>query len=84
MARGRTIPTTSFPTNCDAAELGQFIEQSRSYASGWLGFYWGQTPQQLRSSTQPADVLMLNWLDLFQKMRPMVMGTNQGVGSSIE
>src|SRR5262249_50294885 len=62
----------TFPMNCDAQELGQFIEQSRAYASGWFGFYWGQTPQQLAGSTQPNDQLMASWLDLFQKMRPIV------------
>src|SRR5262249_8345513 len=62
----------TFPMNCDAAELGQFIEQSRAYACGWLGFYWGQTPQQLAGSSQATDQLMSSWLELFQKMRPTI------------
>jgi hypothetical protein len=63
-----------FPLNCSTEELGQFIEQSRPYAAGWLGFYWGRTPEQLRKSAFPADVLMLSWLDLFQKLRPTMTG----------
>src|SRR5439155_4174472 len=35
-----------FPLSFATAVLGQFIEQSKPYASGWLGFYWGQTPEQ--------------------------------------
>jgi len=64
----------TYPMNCDAVELGQFIEQSRAYACGWLGFYWGQTPQQLQASSQPTDALMLSWLELFQKMKSQVSG----------
>jgi hypothetical protein len=65
-----------FPLNCDAAELGQFIEQSKQYASGWLGFYWGQTPEQLRESSEPSAVLMRSWLELFQKLRVQITESN--------
>ena len=58
----------------EESELGQFIEQSKPYASGWLGFYWGQTPEQLRESSEPGAVLMRSWLELFQKMRAAIVG----------
>ena len=35
-----------FPLKCDAKELGQFIDQSKKYATGWIGFYWGKTPTE--------------------------------------
>ncbi|GBD34977.1 hypothetical protein HRbin36_00081 [bacterium HR36] len=59
-----------FPLNCTPAELGQFIRQSRRYVSGWIGFYWGKTPEELRQSSELADKLTLAWLELFQNMRP--------------
>ena len=34
----------TFPLSCSIEELEQFIEESRGVASGWIGFYWGQTP----------------------------------------
>lgn len=58
-----------FPLNCTAAELEQFILQSRSVANGWLGFYWGQKPEELRQSSELADRITLAWLELFQKLR---------------
>ncbi|MBM3888318.1 MAG: glycoside hydrolase family 5 protein [Verrucomicrobia bacterium] len=60
----------TFPLKCSADELAAFIEQSRSVASGWIGFYWGRTPDELRASKQLADALMLAWLELFEKLNP--------------
>jgi len=57
----------TFFLKCSAAELDEFIEGSRQYASGWIGFYWGKTPEQLRSSKSIGDALMLGWLELFQR-----------------
>jgi hypothetical protein len=39
-----------FPLACTADELGSFIDQSTVVASGWIGFYWGKTPEQCRQS----------------------------------
>lgn len=60
----------TFPLHCSAAELEKFILGSRKYASGWLGFYWGKTPEECRQSTSLADRITLSWLELFQKLRP--------------
>ena len=59
-----------FPLNCTPAELGEFVERSRPWAAGWISFYWGRTPEQLAASTQPADVLTRQWLQVAQKVRP--------------
>jgi len=59
-----------FPINCEAEELGQFIEESRKHVVGWIGFYWGQTPAELKQSKQFGDALMLAWLEMFQKAKP--------------
>ena len=59
-----------FPLKCDLKELGTFIERSRGSANGLLGFYWGQTPEELKGSTEPMNQLTLGWLELFQAMNP--------------
>jgi len=56
-----------FPLKCSLAQLEQFIEDSRKYACGWIGFYWGKTPEEYRESTQIGDALMLGWLEFFKK-----------------
>ncbi len=58
-----------FPLHCSADELGRFIDQSKGTAAGWIGFYWGKTPDEYRRSNKPSDVLTLKWLELFQAKR---------------
>ena len=60
-----------FPLKCSGAELGEFIQKSRGTATGWIGFYWGKTVDQCRRSSEIKDVLLLQWLDLFQKGPPL-------------
>ena len=60
----------TFPLTCTAKELGQFIEGSRKYAAGWIGFYWGQMPEDLSRSTSIGDSLTAAWLKLFREMNP--------------
>ena len=57
----------TFPLRCSTEELAEFIDQSRKYASGWIGFYWGKTPEECRQSKQLGDALTLGWLELFQQ-----------------
>jgi hypothetical protein len=56
-----------FPLSCSLAEFEEFLDQSRKTASGWVGFYWGKTPQECRQSNTIQDALMLGWLEIFQK-----------------
>jgi hypothetical protein len=57
----------TFPLACSAEELGDFIEKSKKHAAGWLGFYWGKPPEELRRSQTIADAMTLGWLELFQR-----------------
>jgi hypothetical protein len=57
----------TFPLACSPKELEEFIDGSRKHAAGWLGFYWGKPPEDLRRSKTISDALTLGWLDLFQK-----------------
>jgi hypothetical protein len=56
-----------FPLKCSAEELGTFIDGSRKIAAGWIGFYWGKTPEEHRRSNTISDAITLAWLELFQK-----------------
>jgi hypothetical protein len=62
-----------FPLKCDARELGRFIDESREHATGWIGFYWGTTPDELRSGTTIAEAITLSWLELFQEKTPEIL-----------
>jgi len=57
----------TFPLACSPQELEEFIEGSRKQAAGWIGFYWGKTPDELRRSKTISDALTLGWLELFEK-----------------
>jgi len=57
----------TFPLACSPKELEQFIEASKRHAAGWIGFYWGKPPEELRRSTTIPDALMLGWLELFAR-----------------
>ncbi|HWY87642.1 MAG TPA: hypothetical protein VNX28_12995, partial [Gemmataceae bacterium] len=56
----------TFPLKCSMAEFTQFIEGSKKLARGWIGFYWGQPPEELRRSNQIGDMMTLGWLEFFQ------------------
>jgi hypothetical protein len=59
-----------FPLKCSIGEFGQFIDGSKKTAAGWVGFYWGQQPQELRRSKAIGDVLTVQWLEFFQEHKP--------------
>jgi hypothetical protein len=60
----------TFLLSCTAPELRQFIEGSKECAAGWIGFYWGQTLEELSRSTSIGDSLTAAWLKLFREMNP--------------
>ncbi len=57
----------TFPLTCSPKELEEFIDGSTKHAAGWIGFYWGKTPDELRRSDTISDALTLGWLELFEK-----------------
>jgi hypothetical protein len=40
----------TFPLACSLNELEELIEVSRKHIAGWIGFYWGKPPDELRRS----------------------------------
>lgn len=61
-----------FPLKCNAADLKTFIQQSRSHVTGWIGFYWGTPPSELKPATTIKDALTLSWLELFTELAPEI------------
>jgi hypothetical protein len=57
----------AFPLKCSLADFERFIDGSKGHACGWLGFYWGRPPEELQRSREIGDVLMLAWLEFFQR-----------------
>ena len=57
----------TFPLACSPQELEDFVEGSKKHAAGWIGFYWGKPPAELRRSGTVPDALTLGWLELFER-----------------
>jgi len=57
----------TFPLRCSMEEFGQFIDKSKKHAAGWIGFYWGKPPEDLRKGKTIPDAMMLGWLEFFEK-----------------
>jgi len=55
-----------FFLKCPPEQFEEFLEGSRAVAEGWIGFYWGKTPDELRQGKTIQDALLLRWLDMFQ------------------
>jgi hypothetical protein len=64
----------TFPLRCSPAELEKFLDGSKGTAAGWVGFYWGKPPAELRGSKKFGDALTLAWLELFQKRAKALRG----------
>jgi cellulase (glycosyl hydrolase family 5) len=57
----------TFPLQCSMEEFSRFIEGSERTATGWIGFYWGKTPAELRRGKTIGDAMTLHWLEFFEK-----------------
>ncbi len=68
----------TFPLRCSPEELEVFLHRSQRYACGWIGFYWGKTPEEYQPARTIADKIMLQWLELFQRFAARV-GTGQSL-----
>lgn len=57
----------TFPLKCSPAELDAFIDRAGPHAAGWVSFYWGKPPEELRRSKAIGDAILLDWLRRFEK-----------------
>ena len=63
----------TFVLKCGADELEEFIGRSQQYATGWIGFYWGKTPDEIRPAKTIPEAFTLSWLELFQRKTPQIL-----------
>jgi hypothetical protein len=59
-----------FPLDCQLSDLRQFLERSRTDAAGWIGFYWGQTPELLSQLGTSSAAVTRRWLEAFRALNP--------------
>jgi len=57
----------TFPLRCGMPDFKRFVDESAKIAAGWVGFYWGKTPEECRRSGTIPDAMMLGWLEYFQE-----------------
>lgn len=57
----------TFPLSCGLKDFEQFLTRAGDVSAGWVGFYWGKTPEELHRSKDIGDALMLGWLELFER-----------------
>jgi hypothetical protein len=57
----------TFPLKCSLPEFSRFVDGSKKHARGWIGFYWGTPPEELRKSKTIGDAITLAWLEFFEK-----------------
>lgn len=55
----------TFPLKCAPKALDEFIAANQAHAAGWISFYWGKPPEELKRSGKLGDAILLQWLDLF-------------------
>jgi hypothetical protein len=63
----------TFPLHCDVETLRQFMERGRPIAGGWVGHYFGQSPEELDALKQRGTItagqeITRQWLMLFGEM----------------
>ncbi len=57
----------TFALKCSLDDFNTFLDRTKTGADGWVGFYWGKTPAELRQGKTIVDAIVLSWLENFQK-----------------
>jgi hypothetical protein len=60
----------TFPLKASADDFKTFMTRSKGTAAGWIGFYWGQSPAELRPPKSIGEGLTLAWLEFFEANKP--------------
>jgi hypothetical protein len=55
-----------FPLHCSIDELAVFIDASRSFTDGYIGFYWGKTIDEYDEKSDIPSALTKSWLKYFR------------------
>lgn len=57
-----------FPLACSIEELNEFIDGSKKFAEGWIGFYWGKTIEEYaKNQNDMYSAIVKIWLEYFKK-----------------
>jgi len=59
-----------FPLETSGEELFDFINRSRSYADGWVSFYWGDTIEECEKKGDVGSAMTAAWLKQFRANSP--------------
>lgn len=51
-----------FPLRCSIPELRSFLQDNDKIHNGWISFYWGSTPDELREQKTIAAAITRQWL----------------------
>ena len=60
----------TYPLKAGIDDFAKFIEGSKKHAAGWIGFYWGVPPEELRKGKTIGEAITLQWLEYFEKNKP--------------
>ena len=52
-----------------------FMSRTPGSASGWISFYWGDTPEELRSHKNMGDAIKAEWIEIFSTFAKRVTVT---------
>ncbi len=64
-----------FPLRCGMVDLNAFVDGSRKFADGWMGFYWGKTIDEYgRHDHGMAGAVTKAWLEYFRDKGPEILG----------
>lgn len=56
-----------FPLKSSHEETARFIDESQSYADGWISFYWGKTIEENEAAGDIKGAIISQWLKYFSK-----------------
>ena len=57
----------TFPLSCTPEEFRKFLADSKQYAAGWIGFYWGESIEECKRSGTIAGAITARWLEMFRE-----------------
>ena len=61
-----------FPLGCTVAEVGEFVDGSRSFCDGWVSFYWGKTIAENEKAGDIKGALVAAWLKEYRARAPRI------------
>jgi hypothetical protein len=69
----------TFPLSCGIPDERAFLLKSRGLASGWIGQYPDQSPEELAALQRSGKITLgqsmyLSWIDLFRELGPQMLG----------